>query len=190
MLKETRGRKSKNYFHVMNDVDRKGLAERVDKQLSANKKNKEIFHNFTTVLGTYLTRYRRALGVPVEEIALKMGVSVAQLRKYENGDTYISAGRFFIAACYLSYNDKSKDKNLFFNSLIEELQNLFYETKIVSKEEIQSLKTTPVEKIKKRLDEEIMFLSEQELKKIYDVVFLISKNKRNGNVKNEDKANN
>lgn len=188
MLKETRGRKSKDYFHVMNDIDRKVLEERVEKELSTNKKNKEILHSFTTVLGTYLTRYRRAMGIRVEEIALKIGVNVAQLRKYETGDTAIGAGRFFIAACYLSYNDKSKDRNLFFNSLIAELQNLFYETKIISKDEIQSLKTTPLEKMKKRFDEEIMSLNEKELKKIYDVVFLINKNKKN--VKNENNTKN
>ena len=185
MFKETRGRKSTNHFHTMNDVDRKLLEERINKKLLTSKKNKEILDSFKLVLGTYLTRSRRAMAIPAEEIALKIGVNIAQLRKYETGDTCISAARFFVAACYLSHNEKSKDKNSFFNSLIQELQKLFHETKTISKEENQDLKTTPVEKIKKRLDEEIMILTHKELKKVCDIVFLINKNK--SKIKNEDK---
>lgn len=179
ILRQTRGRKSNNYFHGMTDIDRKILEERVDKQFLTSKKNQENLNKFKITTGVYLDRYRKSLGMPAEEIALKIGVTVAQLRKYETGDTAISAAKFFLASCFLSNSDQSKDKGSFFNSLLDQLQQIFYETKTVENQEFKSFKTTTIQKVRKKVDEEIIKLDLTELRTVNKMLNLINKNKVN-----------
>jgi transcriptional regulator with XRE-family HTH domain len=187
-IKQRRGRKSIGHFEGMTDIDRNLLTERVDKKFLACKNNKENLHKFEIIIGNYLDRYRKYMGIPAEEIASKIGVNIAQLRKYETADTSISAAKFFVAACYLCNNDKSKEKNSFFNSLINELQKLFSETKIVSNEEIVDFKISTIQKVRKKLDEEIIKLDLGELRKVNQILSLINKNKPN--IENKNKDNN
>jgi transcriptional regulator with XRE-family HTH domain len=188
ILKQRRGRKLLTYFHGMTDVDRKILEEKVDKQFEQSKKNQEDLHQYKIALGVYLDRYRKYIGIPSEDIALKIGVTIAQLRKYETGDTSISAAKFFLASCFLSHADRSKDKSLFFNSLLDQLQKIFYQTKVVPDKESKSLKTTTIQKVRKKVEEEIVKLDLSELRKVNQILNLINKNKQN--VKNEDNTKN
>lgn len=174
-IKKQRGRKRKGYIYT---GDNPIFEKQVEKVIALRSQKEDLLNSFKFIIGRHLHRARNGVGITLEELGLKIGVTTSQLHKYEAAETIISTSRFFLAILYLFNNKSNKFLQEFFNSLINDIQKSFNENNVsLNKEITYKIQDDKTNKMKINIQEQILKMDRNELQNILNILKLINKNK-------------